>query len=382
MEPGLETKQRQHAFFAQVERRAQLQYLGLVGLEDQLQPLVPEAIQDCLRAGIKVWMITGDKLETARNIGLACNLIDADMQTTFRPEYSLAECIESFQNCRLVEVTGSWASLAANDEELEKTFALFDTNGDGFINHGELAHLLGLLKSPVKEAAIAEAMDGRAGVDQEGFKRLMRSGSPSMLEAVKFDLKQGWDTYEKFQDDPLYPISMIINREAFLVLFPELAEDAHAADVKDRAGRAELEELRASFFALADKSKSVVFAKAQPSMKKKMVTEIIKRVPGAVTLAVGDGANDVDMIQAAHIGVGISGVEVAGAVNAADYAVGTFRMLHTLLFVHGYWCTFFCSCCCCPFCPCPGCNCSCCLRSVPAIFNFVSIPINLGLIGV
>ncbi len=45
------------------------------------------------------------------------------------------------------------------------------------------------------------------------------------------------------------------------------------------------------------------------AMKKKMVTEIQKRKPHALTLAIGDGANDTDMIQAAHIGVGIAGVE-------------------------------------------------------------------------
>lgn len=101
-------------FFEQVERDAQLEYLvckgalyeyhiygestpvaveirmfffaqddafqGVVGMEDQLQLLVPETIKDYLRAGIKVWMLTGDKLEAAKNIGLACNLIDPDMQ--------------------------------------------------------------------------------------------------------------------------------------------------------------------------------------------------------------------------------------------------------------------------------------------------------------
>lgn len=61
----------QHDFFEQVEKDAGLQYAGCIGLEDQLQLLVPECIGDCIRGGIKVWMITGDKLETAKNIGLA-----------------------------------------------------------------------------------------------------------------------------------------------------------------------------------------------------------------------------------------------------------------------------------------------------------------------
>jgi hypothetical protein len=60
-------------------------------------------------------------------------------------------------------------------------------------------------------------------------------------------------------------------------------------------------------------------------------------VPSALTLAIGDGANDTDMIMAAHIGVGIAGVEGTAATNSADYAIGTFRMLHTLLFKHGLW---------------------------------------------
>jgi len=43
------------------------------------------------------------------------------------------------------------------------------------------------------------------------------------------------------------------------------------------------------------------------------------------------------MILAAHIGVGIAGVEGTAATNSSDYAIGTFRMLHSLLFVHGFY---------------------------------------------
>ena len=51
----------------------------------------------------------------------------------------------------------------------------------------------------------------------------------------------------------------------------------------------------------------------------------------------GDGANDVSMIQTAHVGVGISGQEGLQAVNSADYAVAQFRFLTVLLLVHGRW---------------------------------------------
>jgi hypothetical protein len=95
--------------------------------------------------------------------------------------------------------------------------------------------------------------------------------------------------------------------------------------------------LREMFFQIAGRSKSVTCARFEPAMKKRMVTEIQARVTGAITLAIGDGANDVDMITAAHIGVGIAGVEGTAATNSADYAIGSFRMLHSLLFVHGFY---------------------------------------------
>lgn len=59
--------------------------------------------------------------------------------------------------------------------------------------------------------------------------------------------------------------------------------------------------------------------------------------PEAVTLAIGDGANDVNMIQKAHVGIGIFGKEGYQAVGNSDYAIGQFRFLRRLLFTHGRW---------------------------------------------
>lgn len=56
---------------------------------------------------------------------------------------------------------------------------------------------------------------------------------------------------------------------------------------------------------------------------------------GISTLAIGDGANDVNMITSAHVGIGISGLEGQQASRAADYSIGQFRFLKNLLFVHG-----------------------------------------------
>lgn len=62
---------------------------------------------------------------------------------------------------------------------------------------------------------------------------------------------------------------------------------------------------------------------------------IKKRFPSKVTLSIGDGANDVNMILQAHVGVGIQGKEGQQAARSADYAIGQFKFLRPLMFVHG-----------------------------------------------
>jgi len=57
--------------------------------------------------------------------------------------------------------------------------------------------------------------------------------------------------------------------------------------------------------------------------------------PHVITLAIGDGANDVNMITAADVGVGIRGVEGQQAARASDYAIGEFKLLRRLLLYTG-----------------------------------------------
>jgi len=52
--------------------------LGATAVEDKLQTDVPNTIHDLRRGGIKVWMLTGDKFETAENIGYSCRLLDEE----------------------------------------------------------------------------------------------------------------------------------------------------------------------------------------------------------------------------------------------------------------------------------------------------------------
>ncbi|XP_046715041.1 phospholipid-transporting ATPase ID isoform X4 [Silurus meridionalis] len=92
--------------------------------------------------------------------------------------------------------------------------------------------------------------------------------------------------------------------------------------------------------------KTVICCRVTP-LQKAQVVELVKRHKRVVTLAIGDGANDVSMIKTAHIGVGISGQEGMQAVLASDYSFAQFRYLQRLLLVHGRWsyhrmCNFLC----------------------------------------
>lgn len=320
-----------HDYFAQLEYDANLMYLGIVGLEDKLQDLVPDSISDYLRAGIKVWMITGDKLDTAKNIGMACNLIDADMEPCFDPNENLEACVQSFSDSRLIQVTGKWASLAGDDTELTKLFKTLDIDGDGSVDMAEIQIYLEALQFTKHPAEIGKLMAGqKARLTCEDFKTFMKSTKLSAFDAVAADIQEGLFRYDRIKDHEAFPIALLVTREAFQVMFPK-------AGTVSEISEDQLEILREKFFLLASLCKSVVFARAEPAMKKRMVTEIRDRVPSAMVLAVGDGANDTDMIMAAHVGVGIAGVEGTAATNSADYAIGTFHMLHPLIFVHGAW---------------------------------------------
>jgi len=82
---------------------------------------------------------------------------------------------------------------------------------------------------------------------------------------------------------------------------------------------------------------AVVCCRMSP-LQKSQVVRMVKTGPGApVTAAVGDGANDVSMIQEAHVGLGIAGKEGRAAVRSADFAFAKFKHLQRVLLVHGHW---------------------------------------------
>lgn len=95
------------------------------------------------------------------------------------------------------------------------------------------------------------------------------------------------------------------------------------------------EPLKHVFLELTEKSKVVIACRVSPQQKADLVKMVKDNHKKRTTLAIGDGANDVNMITAADIGIGISGKEGQQASRASDYAIGQFQFLRNLLFVHG-----------------------------------------------
>ncbi|RDL39666.1 uncharacterized protein BP5553_04006 [Venustampulla echinocandica] len=115
---------------------------------------------------------------------------------------------------------------------------------------------------------------------------------------------------------------------------------AHSVIVVDGQTLGEIdanETLALLFFDLVVLTDSVICCRASPSQKASLVKKIRTKVKSSITLAIGDGANDIAMIQEAHVGIGISGKEGLQAARISDYSIAQFRFLQRLLLVHGRW---------------------------------------------
>uniref|UniRef100_A0A803VGK0 Phospholipid-transporting ATPase n=1 Tax=Ficedula albicollis TaxID=59894 RepID=A0A803VGK0_FICAL len=126
------------------------------------------------------------------------------------------------------------------------------------------------------------------------------------------------------------------NRRIFSCSSTLTAEEKKKQAEKRRRAEAYKEQQQQNFVDLACECRAVICCRVTPKQKA-MVVELVKKYKKAITLAIGDGANDVNMIKTAHIGVGISGQEGMQAVMSSDYSFGQFRYLQRLLLVHGRW---------------------------------------------
>lgn len=80
---------------------------------------------------------------------------------------------------------------------------------------------------------------------------------------------------------------------------------------------------------------AVIIYRASPKQKEQVVQFMRTHNPRKVTLAIGDGSNDVNMISTAHVGIGIMGKEGNQAASFSDYSVADFRSLRKLVMWHG-----------------------------------------------
>ncbi|XP_062899271.1 phospholipid-transporting ATPase VD-like isoform X1 [Mobula hypostoma] len=97
------------------------------------------------------------------------------------------------------------------------------------------------------------------------------------------------------------------------------------------------ESLQDAFLELIKRCRAVICCRSTPLQKSKVV-HLVRDKLKVMTLAIGDGANDVSMIQVADVGIGISGQEGMQAVMSSDFAISRFKHLKKLLLVHGHWC--------------------------------------------
>ncbi|CAL8317992.1 unnamed protein product, partial [Lota lota] len=240
-------EERLDALYEEIEK--DLMLLGATAVEDKLQDGVPQTIEQLAKADIKIWVLTGDKQETAENIGYACNMLREEMTDVFVVSASTAEGVrEELQNAR----------------------------------------------------------------------RKMCPEAPDQPVVIESRAGLFWrQKTRKVEDEN-------VNGEYALVINGHSLAYGLEKDLQ-------LELLRTACMC-----QTVICCRVTP-LQKAQVVELVKRYKQAVTLAIGDGANDVSMIKAAHIGVGISGQEGMQAVLSSDYSFAQFRYLQRLLLVHGRW---------------------------------------------
>nr|NP_001287294.1 ATPase 8B, isoform F [Drosophila melanogaster]AHN57293.1 ATPase 8B, isoform F [Drosophila melanogaster] len=306
-------EQKLNAIYEEIE--SEMQLVGVTAIEDKLQDGVPKSIANLQNAGIKIWVLTGDKQETAINIGYSCQLLTDELADVFIVDGNSVEEVEK--------------QLRQFKESI-KIYNRFRPGGfDPFDR----------LNSDSNMDPLSVTMTQTSAFMQE-TNLPPTPPPPPAISVVTFR----WD--EKNKDNKGGPDSAECNN-----LFGDEkgSEDGGTASivVDENTGFALVvnghslvhclsPELENKFLDIASQCKAVICCRVTP-LQKALVVELIKRAKNAVTLAIGDGANDVSMIKAAHIGVGISGQEGLQAVLSSDYSIAQFRYLERLLLVHGRW---------------------------------------------
>ncbi|PIA19753.1 HAD-like protein [Coemansia reversa NRRL 1564] len=437
---------------------------GVSAIEDRLQAGVPETIFKLRRAGVRVWMLTGDKVETAINIAKSCRLIDTEAVEIAELDQHVLKS-NSGRMMLLVMQSGTSPKdldrIVTNalevaremtttvDQRFERRSRL-EKMRRGMKRFGNLLDIRRIRKQhkkqkmdtdvpllpPGEEAAMkgvyseAEVVAGgrsddwirppteseeksSAGVE---WAQEIRDSAPTTILGVSHDpiteispvttavsrVNRGETRSDSItrQKQRLLPIdsstSESSSHSSDATRSPTncpvagqsssgntRAEDgennsASLAVVVDGDTLAALEEHASSglldkFLSLGTLCDAVICSRVSPAQKALVVHSMRVRCEGGgnssksvnalghekssarrrwnpladmfthdndrymVTLAIGDGANDIAMIQEAHVGVGIAGQEGLQASRSADFSIGQFRFLQRLMLVHGRW---------------------------------------------
>ncbi|TMS39025.1 hypothetical protein L596_005622 [Steinernema carpocapsae] len=316
------------------EMEKDMTLIGATAIEDKLQDGVPETIFKLAHANIKIWVLTGDKMETAINIGYSCRLLTEEMAEVFvvngKEEKEVEVQLKSIKR-RLDQVLSQQLGGA---EELVATSKFYNLDVDRYISD-----IITMLDDKEEKA------DG----DGETYEMQYR-GFGRRVSHVAFSR----DPPRLYEDrSTTNPVSSS-NGGAAQNGSPHFTENAAQTpnvdwpDDEERTGgyglvitgesleHALKPQYERTLLDIGCMCTAVICCRVTPLQKAKVVN-LVKKNKKSVTLAIGDGANDVSMIKTAHIGIGISGQEGMQAVLASDYSIGQFKYLQRLLLVHGRW---------------------------------------------
>ncbi|PVV02336.1 hypothetical protein BB560_003215 [Smittium megazygosporum] len=273
----------------ELERNMEL--AGITAVEDRLQEGVPETIEALKRAGIHIWMLTGDKIETAINIAKSCRLIDGD---------------DTVSQTMVIEGPVSYDEL---DRYLDTAYSTATS-----LQSYEARSLMKFKMSSRWPAIFAQSANFFKKLKSLRLRRNKQlRDSPSNL--MLHDNGSSSNKIERF--------ALVVDGDTLSML------ETHS-DLMDK------------FVSVGVLSDTIVCSRVSPAQKAMITHQMRIRCDQtasyAVTLAIGDGGNDIAMIQEAHVGVGIAGVEGLQAARSADFSIAQFRFLRKLLLVHGLWC--------------------------------------------
>jgi phospholipid-transporting ATPase len=259
--------------------------VGATAIEDRLQDGVPECIEELAAAGINIWILTGDKEETAINIAVACNLV--------RPKQYMDHIIINKSSAPNLDAMRAFirAEIVRYDEE-------YATRGAMDVKPRAL-----VIDGPSLITAMADRLKSNKALPKTtSSAALVPDASPPATPSASSKKSSAKD--------------------------PQQADWMKDVDINNLPAR----EL---FVLLTKRCQAVIGCRVSPDQKREMVHLVKVNIPGVRTLSIGDGANDVAMIQEAHVGVGIRGEEGLQAVNSSDIAIAQFRYLSSILLKHG-----------------------------------------------